>query len=77
MKIYMVEEETRHFSLQAFGTTEAEARRSFRKMWLHWCKQSGADTQLFGPRCSELNVREIMVPGSYFDQSLFWADEGR
>lgn len=75
MKIYFIDEDTRHYSLQAFGTTEAEAKKSFKAMWHHWCRQSGADTQLFGPNCCEVNVQEIHVPGAYFDRSLFWAGD--
>ncbi len=67
MTLVLLRWETRHFTWQATGTTEAEAWAVLRAMWGNWCRRSGADRKLLDQFKDDVMVVTLTPGAAYRD----------
>lgn len=65
--VYRVAADSRHFSFEAFGATEAEARAAFREGLARHCATSGAAPEWAEEIAERADVTPLALPS-------FWRD---
>lgn len=66
--IYVISEDSPHYSWEAYADTPEECLGTFKLMWLRWCLHSGGDTDYWGKKFEDVTARKVRLGSGYQDR---------
>jgi len=71
--VWIIDEDSRNYSWKVCAESKEKALEIFKEQWWCWCKNTGAEPDLWGNDFEEVQTTEVEVNSAHIDH---WGEPG-